>query len=171
MTKYEILLLGDESHSFRTVGWVLEYRGFSVKAVRSPEAALEDLVKKNYDLIIARLSMDKRDNLEVLIRAKRLNPETKVILISGSLDMTFPLETYQIDIDDYIIMPVSASELWRRVQTCLDGLVVDLVPKQTTSRSVSEIEERVLNRLVSNSMVSIAQGETSLSNLNYCLIS
>jgi ATP-dependent Lon protease len=157
MTKFEILLLGDDSQSFRTMGWVLAYRGFSVKAFGSPEAALEALVKKNYDLVIAKLSREKRDNLEVLKRAKRLNPETKVMLISGSLDMTFPLEAYQIDIDDYIIMPVSASELWRRVQTCLDGSVVDLVPTQAVSPAVSENDEGVWQSWVRNHTVAVAQ--------------
>jgi len=149
MAKFEILLLGGGSRSFRTVDWVLEYRGFSVNAFGSPEAALEALVKKNYDLIIARISKEERDNLEVLKRAKRLNPETKVMLVSGSLDTTFPLEAYQIDVDDYVIMPISASELWRRVQDCLDALVVELIPTQVISPSVPEIDELDLNRLVS----------------------
>ena len=38
MGKYEILLLGDGSHPFRTMGWVLEYQGFSVKDLRGPES-------------------------------------------------------------------------------------------------------------------------------------
>jgi len=45
--KSEILLLGDGSPPLPTMGWVLEYRGFSIKAVRGSEAALEALVKKN----------------------------------------------------------------------------------------------------------------------------
>jgi len=60
MVKSEILLLGDGSHSFRTMGRVLEYRGFSVKALSGPEASLEALVKKNYDLIISKFSRGKR---------------------------------------------------------------------------------------------------------------
>jgi len=163
MAKFEILLLGSGSYAFRTMDWVLEFKGFSVNLLGSPEAALEALVKKNYDLIIAKISKEERDNLEVLKRAKRLNPEIKVMLVSGSLDTTFPLEAYQIDIDDYVIMPISTSELWRRVQTCLDGSVVDLVPTQTSSQSVSEIDGLVLNRLVSaTSCLPMANTETIL---------
>ena len=138
MANYEILLLGDGSHSFRTMGWVLEYKGFSVKALKSPEAALEALVKKNYDLIIAKLSREEKDNLAVLRQAKKINPLTKVMLITDRLDLAFPLEAYNIDIDDYIIMPISAGEFWRRVENCLEGLVVDLVPAPSFSRAVSQ---------------------------------
>lgn len=139
MTKNEILLLGDGSHPFRTMGWVLEYRGFSIKALRGPEAALEALVKKNYDLIIAKLSQAEKDNLAVLWQAKKINPSTKIMLVTDRLDLAFPLEAYNLDIDDYIIMPISASEFWRRVKDCLKGSVVDLAPAHTLARPFPEV--------------------------------
>lgn len=157
MARYEILLLGDGSHPFRNMRWVLEYRGFSIKALGSPEAALEALVKKNYDLIIAKLSREERDNLVVLRRAKKLNPLTKVMLISSRLGLDFPLEAYNLDINDYIIMPVSASEFCRRVENCLEGLVVDLAPAHSFSQSASKVIKRPYNRLVREPMVSAAQ--------------
>ena len=152
MVKSEILLLGDGSHPFRTMGWVLEYRDFSVKALRSPEAALEALVKKNYDLIIAKLSREEKDNLTVLRQAKKIHPLTKVILITNCLDLAFPLEAYSIDIDDYIIMPLSAGEFWRRVENVLEGLVVDLTP-ENFSESASE-EKLIYNPLACDPTVS-----------------
>jgi len=157
MAKYEILLLGDGSHSFRTMGWVLKYKGFSIKALRGPEAALEALVKKNYDLIIAKLSREEKDNLAILRQAKKINPSIKVMLITNRLDLAFPLDAYNIDINDYIIMPVSASEFCRRVENCLEGLVVDLAPAHSFSRSASKVIKQPYNRLVREPMVSVAQ--------------
>ena len=157
MAKNEILLLGDGSHSFRTMGWVLEYKGSSIKAVRGAEAALEAMVKKNYDLVIAKISQEEKDNLAALRQAKKINPLTKIILITDHLDLAFPLEAYNIDIDDYIIMPISAGEFCRRVESCLESLVVDLAPVQSFSRPVSKSKRRPYNRLVHKPMVSVAQ--------------
>jgi len=149
MARHEILLIGDGSHLFRTIGWVLEYKGFSVRSSASPEAALEALVKKNYDLVIAKLSMAELDHLDVLKRAKRLNPDGKVMVISGNHEVTFPLEAYQIDIDDYILMPVSPTELWCRVHDCLESLeVVDLTPVQAPAASESPANDKALNHLM-----------------------
>jgi PleD family two-component response regulator len=148
MAKSEILLLGDGSHAVRTMGWVLEYKGFSIEALRGPEFALEALVKKNYDLIIAKLSREDKDNLTVLRQAKKINPLIKVMLVTDRLDLAFPLEAYNIDIDDYIIMPISAGEFWRRVENCLEGLVVDLVPAHSFSRPVPKVVERPYNQVV-----------------------
>jgi two-component system, sensor histidine kinase and response regulator len=129
MAKHDILLVGDGTNLLRTIGWVLEYKGFTVKATSSPEAALEALVKKNYDLIIGKLAADDREVLDILERAKRLNPGVKVMVISANGEAIFPLEAYELEIDDYILMPVSPAELWRRVSQCLEGHeVLDLQP-------------------------------------------
>ncbi len=150
MAKFEILLVGDGSHLFRTIAWVLEYKGYSVRAAASPEAALEALVKKNYDLVIAKLSTTELDGVDILKRAKRLNPEVKVMVVSGNHEVTFPREAYQIEVDDYILMPVSPTELWRRVSHCLESLeIVDLVPiEPSAALGVAEVNERVLSRLM-----------------------
>jgi signal transduction histidine kinase len=149
MAKYEILLLGDGSHLFRTIAWVLEYKGYAVKAAASPEAALEALVKKNYDLVLAKLSVTELDGVEVLKRAKRLNPEVKIMVVSGNHEVTFPPEAYQIEVDDYILMPVNPTELWRRVSYCLESLeVVDLTPVELRAAPVAEVNDRVLDRLM-----------------------
>ncbi len=157
MSLYQILLLGDDSHFFRTMVWMLEDRGFSVKLLGNPEAALEALLKKNYDLIIAKLSWEARDNLEILRLAKKANPLTKVMVITDRLDLAFPFEAYQIDIDDYIIMPVSSSEFRRRVRNCLEGAIVDLAPGHSFFRPASKAKKRPYNRLVREPIVSAAQ--------------
>jgi len=129
MANYDILLVGDGANLLRTIGWVLEYKGFKVKTSGSPEDALEALVKKNYDVVIGKLSAADREVLAILERAKRLNPAVKVMVISANGEAVFPLEAYEVEIDDYILMPVSPTELWRRVNHCLEGReVLDLQP-------------------------------------------
>ena len=47
MAKQDILVIGDGTNLLKTIGWVLDYKGFAVRVTGSPEAALEALVKKN----------------------------------------------------------------------------------------------------------------------------
>ena len=136
MAKQDILVIGDGTNLLKTIGWVLDYKGFAVRVTASPEAALEALVKKNYDLVIAKLTTDDRESLDILKRAKRLNPEVKIMIVSGNNDAIFPLEAFQIEVDDYLLMPLSPPELWRRVSHCLeDREVMDLQPVQGTAAS------------------------------------
>jgi two-component system, sensor histidine kinase and response regulator len=129
MAKHDILLIGDGTNLLKMIGWVLDYKGFAVKVTASPEAALEALVKKNYDLVIAKLTTSDRGSLDILKRAKQLNPEVKTMVVSSNRDAIFPLEAYEVEVDDYLLMPVSPPELWRRVSHCLeDREVMDLQP-------------------------------------------
>ncbi len=174
MAKSEILLLGDGSHLFRTIAWVLEYKGYTVRATGSPEAALEALVKKNFDLVIARLTEKDSDGLDVLRRAKRLNPEIKVMILSGNHDTALPLEAYKIAVDDYLLMPVTPTELWRRVSQCLESQeVVDLQPLEAGAQPRSAAIDHTVNRLmimfhdIRSSMVSTAATLKLLSRGTY----
>jgi len=136
MAKYDILLIGDGTNLLKTIGWVLDYKGFAVRVTASPEAALEALVKKNYDLVIAKFTAGERESLDILKRARRLNPEVKVMVVSGNNDAIFPLEAYELEVDDYLLMPVSPTELWRRVIHCLeDREVIDLQPVKGSAAS------------------------------------
>src|SRR5208337_3513608 len=96
------------------------------------------------------LNMGELDGVEVLKRAKRLNPEVKVMVVSGNHEVTFPREAYQIEVDDYLLMPVSPTELWRRVSHCLESLdIVDLVPAtRLAAQTATAVNERTLDRLM-----------------------
>jgi len=150
MASHDILLMGDGSHLFRTIAWVLEYKGYKVRVAASPETALEALVKKNYDLVIGKLNTGELDGIEVLKRAKRLNPDVKVMVVSSNHEVTFPREAYQIEVDDYLLMPVSPTELWRRVSRCCESLdIVDLVPAANLAApTATAVNARTLDRLM-----------------------
>jgi two-component system, sensor histidine kinase and response regulator len=162
MAKHDILLIGDGTDLLKTIGWVLDYRGFAVKVTASPEAALEALVKKNYDLVIARLTAADRESLNILKRAKRLNPTVKVMVVSGNVNAIFPLEVYQVEVDDYLLMPVNPAELWRRVSRCLENReVIDLQPVKGSAASsgtsaVAEPQMMLLLHDIRGSMISTA---------------
>jgi signal transduction histidine kinase len=173
MAKYDILLIGDGTSLMRTIGWVLEYKGFAVNATATPEAALEALVRKNYDLVVAQLTPDSLEGLDILKRAKRLNPEAKVMVVSGKNDATLPMEAYEVEVDDYILMPVSPTELWRRVNHCLEGReVVDLQPvrgEAESPRGRDQAEAQMLLMLhdIRGSLVSTAASLKLLARGTY----
>ncbi|MHB8068794.1 MAG: sensor histidine kinase [Desulfobaccales bacterium] len=146
MATFEILMLDDGSSLFRTLAWVLDYKGYGVATPSTPEAALESLVTKNYDLLIAKLTMDPENSMDVIKRAKKLNPETRIIVVGADGQISFPLEAYRLKIDDYILQPCTPAALWRRVTNCLDNVEVKH-PEPDSRVRVTAINEQVLNKL------------------------
>lgn len=146
MAAYEILLWDDGSPLFRTLSWVLDYKGYGVATVSAPEAAIESLATKNYDLLITKLTMGPENGMEVVKRARKLNPEIRVIVVGDEGQVAFPLEAYRLKIDDYILMPCTPAALWRRVANCLGSLETRR-PEGDSQVRLAEINERVLNKL------------------------
>jgi signal transduction histidine kinase len=146
MAAFEILLLSDGSSLFRTLAWALESKGYGMAAVSSPEAAIESLAVKNYDLLIVKLTLEPHGGMDVVKQARKLNPETRIMVVGGDHQVAFPLDAYRLKIDDYVLMPCSPAELWRRIAGCLGSL--EARPPQSDSQvRLAAINERVLNKL------------------------
>ncbi len=146
MATFEILMLDDSSPLFRTLAWVLDYKGYGVAMASTPEAALESLVTKNYDLLVTKLTNDSENSLDVIKRAKKLNPETRIIVVGGDGQIGFPMEAYRLKIDDYILPPCTPAALWRRVAKCLESVEVKR-PELDSQVRLAAINEQVLNKL------------------------
>ncbi len=147
MAYYDILLLDDGSPVFRTLAWVLAYKGHQVTRATAPQVFQETLQAKDFDLIIAQLTSDRADGLEVLKKAKKLNPQVLVMVLSGDHQMAFPLEAYAMEIDDYVLMPCPQAGLWRRVAACLERLASRRL-EVSSNQGLTKTNERVLKKLV-----------------------
>jgi signal transduction histidine kinase len=85
------------------------------------------------------------------------------MVISANGEAIFPLEAYEVEVDDYILMPISPAELWRRVSQCLeDKEVVELQPLQLQAESSWERDQEARPQMmlmlhdIRGSMVSAA---------------
>lgn len=117
MSRYEVLLVDDEPRILKTAGGVLEDKGYRVTKASSGEAAVEALNGKDFDLVITDLNMYEIDGFTVLKMAKVQNPETMVILFTGSDHVTSPY-VLRLGFDDYITKPCGLDELLKRVTDC-----------------------------------------------------
>lgn len=122
MRKYSILLVDDDPFILTGVGQNLESEGYQVTTAESGEIALDLLNKSVFDLVISDLVMDKIDGIQVLKKAKKINPETMVIILTGYGDMTSAIDALRLDADDYMLKPCQPDEMNFRVAACLDKL-------------------------------------------------
>lgn len=63
----------------------LRLAGYQVQAVASGEEALEAVSRRSYGLVILDLSLKGMDGLTTFNRLKTTAPDTKVVVISGSV--------------------------------------------------------------------------------------
>jgi DNA-binding response OmpR family regulator len=117
-----VLLVDDDPYILTGIGQNLESEGYDVTTAESGEIALECLENSVFDLVITDLVMDNIDGIQVLKKAKQINPETMVIILTGYGDMTSAIDALRLDADDYMLKPCQPEEMNFRVAACLEKL-------------------------------------------------
>lgn len=86
-----ILVVDDEAGVREFVAEALELDGFEALAVASGDAALALLQQRSYELMFTDLKMPGIGGLELLARAKELQPELEVIVLTAQASATSQL--------------------------------------------------------------------------------
>jgi DNA-binding response OmpR family regulator len=122
LRKYSILLVDDDPYILTGIGQNLESEGYEVTTAESGEIALEHLQTAAFDLVITDLVLDTIDGIQILKKAKQINPEIMVIILTGYGDMTSAIDALRLNADDYMLKPCQPEEMNFRVAACLDKL-------------------------------------------------
>ena len=138
MRKYEILLVLSEEDlwSLRDISSALENRGYQITTAVNNGSATEMLHTKDFDLVITSF-------LDVLKKAKDVNPETMVLILSDTCKVTFAIKALRLHADDCILKPLDLVELRNLVAHYLEKLEL----KRRDSQSESHEGELTCNSL------------------------
>ena len=120
MKTYEILLTDDDFITVEGVRANLETEGYHVTKASSGAMAIQKIIQKDFDLVITDLVMTPVNGMEVLKKAKEVNPDTMVIIFTGHADITSAIDALRLDADDYLTKPYEVDELFFRVSRCLE---------------------------------------------------
>jgi len=109
------ILIVDDDHSMRELLEILLSReGYAVECARSGMDALSKLEAADFDIVVTDIRMQKVDGLEVLRRAKKLRPDSKVVMISAYASPETAVEAMREGAYDYFPKPFD-TERFREV--------------------------------------------------------
>jgi len=78
-----VLFVEDETSQREVIGDILSDEGYLVDLAADGTEALALLDKNRYQAVVTDLKMQGIDGIEVLKRVRAMNPETRVIIITG----------------------------------------------------------------------------------------
>lgn len=81
-----ILVLDDEENYADMLRALLEQHSFIVDSVTDPHRAIESLQGTGYELVISDYKMPSMDGADFLSKAREMNPDLPVILVSGLMN-------------------------------------------------------------------------------------
>ena len=122
MKMYSILLVDDDHFILEGIGSHLESNGFQVTRASSGEMAVDLLKTTDFDLVISDLIMETTNGIQVLQKAKSLDPDIQVIILTGYGDLNSAIQALRNQADDFLLKPCESQEMLFRVKKCLEKL-------------------------------------------------
>jgi CheY-like chemotaxis protein len=109
-----ILIVDDELTILELTSLILQPLGIGIQTARNPLVALDMVRLQSFDLIITDLWMPEMNGLEFARAVKAINPECKLVLLTGTPPRTVP-EVF----DAMVVKPFPAEQLKQVVSSLL----------------------------------------------------
>lgn len=135
-----ILIIDDERAIRNTLSEILGYEGYKVDEAEDGEDGLKKFSKKDYDLVLCDIKMPKLDGIEFLEKAREINPETPIIIISGHGNIETAVEAVKKGAFDYVSKPPDLNRLLITLRNAMDKTVLTAETK-VLKRKVARIQE------------------------------
>ena len=131
MEKITILWTDDEIDLLKPHVLFLESKGYEVITASNGQDALDQVRKRDFDIIFLDENMPGLSGLETLVKIKNLNANIPVIMITKSEEEAIMEEAIGSKIADYLIKPVNPNQILLSLKKNLDNK--RLVSEKTTS--------------------------------------
>ena len=135
-----ILIIDDEKSIRKTLTEILSYEGYKIDEAVDGEEGLKKFKEKTYDLVLCDVKMPKVDGIEFLEKAKQINADIPIIVISGHGNIDTAVEAVKKGAYDYIAKPPDLNRMLITLRNALDknSLVAET---KVLKRKVSKVQE------------------------------
>jgi DNA-binding NtrC family response regulator len=118
-SKRRVLVTEDDEIARVTLTEQLKDAGYDVEAFQTAEGALEALKAGAFDVAVSDVRLPGMDGVTFLEQARRISPQTLVILLTGFGTVGDAVRAMRLGAADYLCKPVSAEEVAVRMEKAL----------------------------------------------------
>lgn len=121
---YRVLIADDEPKVCRLIEKVVDWKALNLEIAGIVENGIEALAsmeKEKVDIIITDIQMPGCDGLELIEKAKKINPQIGVVIISGYSRFEYAQKAIRYGVEDYLLKPIEETELTRILRKLVEG--------------------------------------------------
>ncbi len=137
-----ILIIDDEAAIRKTLSEILGYEGYRITEAADGEEGLKIFREKSFDIVLCDIKMPKVDGIEFLERAREINSETPIIVISGHGNIETAVEAVKKGAFDYISKPPDLNRMLITLRNAMDKTTLQAETK-VLKRKASKVQEIV----------------------------
>lgn len=115
-----VLVVDDEEGMREFLELMLARKGYETTITSSGQEAIEQLRRQEFDIVIADIRMMPISGIDVLKEAKRLYPDTAVIMISAYASPDTAVAAMKEGAYDYLPKPFDIDEMYRIIEEAVD---------------------------------------------------
>ncbi|MBI4953215.1 MAG: response regulator [Myxococcales bacterium] len=134
----KILIVDDDRAICDYMQTLLERDGFQVTTLSDPTAAVAELKKGEYHLVILDVMMPKRDGIEVLREIRKVDKDIAVVIFTGYPNLDTAVASMKLDAVDYIKKPFNVDEFRAVIQRVVSKKGLALTPEEELHRVIGE---------------------------------
>lgn len=117
--KTKILIIDDDIDMCFLLDRFLSKHDYEVKTMHKGNSALEYLTNNKTDLCIIDFRLGDMDGIELLKSIRAIQPNTKILMITGYSDIKVAVQVIKMGAYDYITKPILPDELLTTIQKAL----------------------------------------------------
>jgi DNA-binding NtrC family response regulator len=142
-----VLVVDDETNIRTALGKILENAGYAVAVADSGDAALVLLQDATFDLVITDLKMVGAGGMQVLQAARRLHPDSEVIVLTAYGTIESAVEAIKTGAYDYVTKPADPQRLTHLAAKALEYRALRQEVRQLRERvTVTTAFEHIVGR-------------------------
>ena len=145
--KASIIILDDEPNIVEVILARLEAMGFNARGFTRAENALEALRKEECSVLLTDLKMPDMDGMEMLKRAKGIDPDVEVIIFTAYGSIEGAVEAMKQGAHDYLVKPFEAIELMAKIESAIEKREL----KQRVKYLEREVEKHIEHHIYAES--------------------
>ncbi len=107
----KILIIDDEKAIRKTLSEILAFEGHHITEAIDGEDGLQKFKENTFDVVLCDIKMPKMDGIEFLEKAKSVNPDVPIIIISGHGQIDTAVDAVKKGAYDYISKPPDLNRL------------------------------------------------------------
>lgn len=150
---YKVFIADDEPFIIEGLYDIVDWPELGMEIVGQAEngmEALEALRLIPADILITDISMPKMDGLNLIRAVRDIQPDLKVIVLSGYDEFAYLKEGMALGIENYLLKPINIQEFKATLHTVAEKLNVTQTKYPLHEHSIQILRDNVLHRLLMN---------------------
>ncbi|WP_143310314.1 sigma-54-dependent transcriptional regulator [Chitinophaga vietnamensis] len=139
-----ILIIDDEKSIRKTLTEILSYEGYKVDEAADGLEGFKMFKEKQYDAVLCDIKMPKMDGLEFLEKAREVNPDIPIVMVSGHGNIDTAVDAVKKGAYDYISKPPDLNRLLITLRNAMDKSTL-VTETKTLRRKVNKVPEMIGN--------------------------